>query len=102
VAAERHGVAAFLMPPSDDLRVERDGGVDFEDAAGACESTEERAVFVFEGSGLVGAGRGRWPGAHRVVDVGEHFEWEHGFDQAEYFGEVDADHLMRVALAIES
>ena len=92
VAPERDRLPAFLVPPSDDLRVDLPSRVDLQRPIAVSKHAQRVTKFVPERF-RIERPSGCWPVTDGVVDVGQHGERVGAADQSGYFGQVLPDDI---------
>jgi hypothetical protein len=88
------------VPPTDDLRLEGDDGVDLEGLPGLRGRPQRAPELPFEKQGVERSCFGR-PRPHRVVDVREHREGVALADQYRHLQQVRPDDLVRVPVRVQ-
>jgi hypothetical protein len=88
------------LPPANDLRGQRDAGVDLQRPFGGGEGAQRVPELVLEGVQVERPGLGG-PAAHGVVQVGEDRESIRTSDQLGDLGQVEPKHLGGRALPVE-
>ncbi|GIE24559.1 hypothetical protein Ahu01nite_076610 [Winogradskya humida] len=100
VAAEGDHLAALVAPPANDLRGQRNAGVDLQRPIRGGEGAQRVPELALEGVQVERAGLGG-PPPDRIVQVGEDLKGIRTGDQLSDLGQVQPQHLDRRPLPVE-